>query len=100
MDWITFVERAQEALEQFNAAEYAAAFQRLLAIDLISADDSVCVKIRLPLHNRRTIDHLDLSSETARKICRIGSCNIILPDLQGSSCIVSLAGLRLRNRLV
>ena len=29
MDWITFVERAQEALEQFNAAEYAAAFQRL-----------------------------------------------------------------------
>lgn len=29
MDWITFVDRAQDALEQFNAAEYAAAFQRL-----------------------------------------------------------------------
>ncbi len=29
MDWIMFMEQAQDALEHFNAAEYAAAFQRL-----------------------------------------------------------------------
>ena len=29
MDWIMFMEQAQEALERFNAAEYAVVFQQL-----------------------------------------------------------------------